>query len=840
MIEKHEKGRRNRAVSTNGRAGSSEKNQLAHTQIFTVLDNLEAIIYVADMRTHEILYINQYTREIFGDITGEICWRSLQSGQSGPCTFCTNEKLLDEQGKPTDPCVWEFRNTVTDRWFNIVDKAIEWPDGRIVRLEIATDITAGKQAEEHLGEQVRLLSLTCAISSIVTRESDLGRMLQSACEAVVENTGTLFTRVWTLEPGDTILRLQASAGKYTALDGYHSRKPLDDSNKIGSIAINAGPKLTNAVTGDPQIINQQWVKEEGIAAFAGYPLIVDGRVVGVLAMFSRVVIPDTSLELLGAVAGEIALGIVRKKAEDSTRAETARAQKYLDIARVMMLALDVKGNITLINKKGQEILGYEEDELLGKNWFDTALPEPIAVEVKKTFFSLIQGKAEPFEYFENQVLAKDGEHKTIAWHNTLLYDEKGIIKGILSSGEDISDRLRIESELRQAQKMEAIGTLAGGIAHDFNNILSAILGYADMARETVPAGTQLHSDIEEIMQAGFRARDLVKQILAFSRQTEQENKIVAVHLVIREALNLLRATIPATIEIREDIPDCGAIIADPIQIHQVIMNLCTNAYQAMREQGSGILRIRLDTVVLEDQDLMELMELEPGEYVRLGISDTGHGMDRQTRERIFDPYFTTRAQKGGTGLGMSVVHGIISSLKGKITVYSEIGKGTIFHIYLPRLGSSDTRANAKGIRELPMGKEHLLVVEDEKILARMMEEMLTSLGYTVTVFTDSNAARHHFHSQPMDVDLVITDMTMPGVTGAELAREFLDRRPDLPIILCTGFSEFINEQEAMEIGIREFILKPIIKKDIAAAVRKVLDQTGNRPEKGTANVPVRE
>ncbi|MBI4792699.1 MAG: GAF domain-containing protein [Deltaproteobacteria bacterium] len=406
---------------------------------------------------------------------------------------------------------------------------------------------------------------------------------------------------------------------------------------------------------------------------------------------------------------------------------------------------------------------------------------------------------------------------------TLLMNEAW---SIIHKKEIQAEKAELTNMLRQSQKMEAIGTLAGGIAHDFNNILTPILGYADMVHEQLPPQTPLAENIAHVIHAARRARELVQQILAFSRQTEQERKPVQINLVVKEALKLLRASIPSTISIRQQISDdCGFVFADPSQIHQIIMNLCTNAYHAMLK-SDGILSVTLEKVTLpaNGQRATE-MNLLPGNYVRLEVSDTGIGMDEATLDKIFDPYFTTKNKGEGTGLGLSVVHGIVKSMDGRISTSSALGQGTTFTIYLPR--QSNAAVFAKTARKpIPEGNESVMIIEDEETIALMEKQMLASLGYRVSIMGNGMDALHAFAGQPDRYDLVITDMAMPGMNGDELAVKLLALRPDLPIILCTGFSEIIDESRAKALGIREFVMKPIIKRSLAEIVRKTLDAGG--------------
>ncbi len=386
------------------------------------------------------------------------------------------------------------------------------------------------------------------------------------------------------------------------------------------------------------------------------------------------------------------------------------------------------------------------------------------------------------------------------------------------------EKKQLEGRLNQAQKMEAIGTLAGGIAHDFNNILSAILGYGEMAKEGLDENSQPAKDIKKVIKAGYRAKDLVNQILAFSRQAEQELIPLKVQYIAKEALKLLRATIPSTIEISQTInASCGSVLADPTQIHQILMNLCTNASHAMHENG-GVLTVGLDTVGVTNSTIdVSGLDIPPGDYVRLEVSDTGHGMSKDVMARVFDPFFTTKGLGEGTGLGLAVVHGIVKSYNGFINISSELKKGTIFSVYLPQI---DNEIPPKDVlaAHFPKGKENVLVVDDEEDLVELMERMLTKLGYSVHSFTNSLEALAEFKAKPNKYDLVITDITMPKMTGVTLALEIMGVRPDASIILCSGYSDLIDKEKVQSIGISGYLQKPIIKKEVAQLVREVLDR----------------
>jgi CheY-like chemotaxis protein len=373
--------------------------------------------------------------------------------------------------------------------------------------------------------------------------------------------------------------------------------------------------------------------------------------------------------------------------------------------------------------------------------------------------------------------------------------------------------------------MEAIGTLAGGIAHDFNNILAAIMGFAELASLDLQGDSKAKYNVQQSIMAAHRAKNLVQQILAFSRQRKQERKPLNIQPIVKEALKFLRASLPATIEIRQNTPeDLGTIEADPTEVYQVLMNLCTNATHAMDENG-GVLEVSLSQVDIPAEAPAVSRGIEPGTYVRLRVSDTGHGLPPEILKKIFDPYFTTKEVGKGTGLGLAVVHGIVKSYGGEISVSSGLGKGSTFDIYFPRVQDLGRPLEAEKAEPLPFGgHERVLFVDDEKAIAEIGESMLKHLGYEAEVRTSSIEALELFRVQADRFDLVITDMAMPNMTGDKLAQELLRIRPGIPIILCTGFSEYLTEEKAKALGIQEFVMKPLVMKDLAVVIRRALDR----------------
>ncbi|UCF90662.1 MAG: response regulator [Desulfobacterales bacterium] len=411
--------------------------------------------------------------------------------------------------------------------------------------------------------------------------------------------------------------------------------------------------------------------------------------------------------------------------------------------------------------------------------------------------------------------------ESLAFYNFLRNQNQILEKRIEERTKALEDSNR---QLQQVLKIQAIGTLAGGIAHDFNNILFPIIGYTELSLDEIPPASPAQGFLEEVLKAANRAKDLVQQILTFSRQNGQERKPVHVQHIVKEVLKLLRASIPANLEIIHRLDeDCGPILGDATQIHQVIMNLSTNAYHAMQEIG-GALDISLTEVDIGYEEPITGTGIKPGRHLRLTVKDVGHGMEPAVMERIFEPYYTTKEPGKGTGLGLAVIHGIVKNHGGDIRVTSKPGEGTTFHVYLPLMDRSPAEPEAPVPNVAKSGNEHVLLVEDEKQVIDMERQMLERLGYRVTARTSSHEALAVFGAQPDNFDLVITDMTMPHMTGERLARQLIEIRPNIPIILCTGFNEGITEDKALAMGIRKFVMKPVVKNDLALTIRAVLDR----------------
>jgi len=509
----------------------------------------------------------------------------------------------------------------------------------------------------------------------------------------------------------------------------------------------------------------------------------------------------------------------RKRAEE----ELVRLATIVEQAAEDIMVTDAEGVIQYVNPAFERITGYSKEEAVGQKprilrsgLHDGAFYEVMwrSIGAGTVWTGNITNKRKDGAFFEEAATispVKDGDGRVI---------------GYASIKRDITKRLRLEAQLRQAQKMEAIGTLAGGIAHDFNNLLCAMLGYAELAMGAVPEGSKVHRDLTEVLSAGRRASQLIHQILAFSRQTEGAKHPTDLSVVVEDTVRLLRGTLPATIEIREAIAsELPPVLGDSVGLQQVLMNICTNAFHAMEEQG-GTLAVTLRKATIPAEEMAGYLELYPGGHACLMISDTGHGMDEETRQRIFEPYFTTKPEGKGTGMGLATAHGIVKSHGGTIYVHSEAGRGTLVKIYLPLMEEGEGAASDDEAG-MPRGNgERILLVDDEQSVLEVNARLLERLGYSVTAFSVPRAAVAFFEADPSSVDLLITDKTMPKMTGFALAASLRARRPGLPVILATGLSSGDTREKMGVAGIQGLLAKPATLHELGKTVHNVLHSGG--------------
>jgi PAS domain S-box-containing protein len=577
----------------------------------------------------------------------------------------------------------------------------------------------------------------------------------------------------------------------------------------------------NYASGKGGTIEFRWITKEGDVIWVTTQYVIatdtDGTPIGVRGV-------TTNIDERKRAEEE------QRRLQDERNQLLEQLQLQIDVMPLAFVISDTNYRTTSWNPAAERMFGFTKEEILGNAGYQLIVSAAARPYVEEVFGRIASG--ESISTLASENITKDGKTILCDWFAAPLKSANGSCIGIMAMAQDVTERkqgevtrARLEAQLRQSQKMEAIGTLAGGIAHDFNNILAAIIGYCELALMDLPGDSKTTTRLNEVLKAGNRAKELVRQILTFSRQAEHDLKPIKVQPIIEEALKLLRASLPSSIDIRQNIePAAPSILGDPTEIHQVVMNLGTNAWHAIKERD-GVLEVRLTSLEI-DTDFAAAHDLKPGPHIHLSVSDSGCGMDRATVERIFEPFFTTKPPGSGTGLGLAVVHGVIKKHGGAITVYSEPAKGTIFNLYWP-VHDRDVAPAMPRPNVIPRGAgERILFVDDEESLASLGKSMLERLGYRVTTEISSVKALKLFAGQPGGFDLVITDQTMPNMSGVDLAKALLEIRPELPVILATGYSTAINPEKAHALGIRELLLKPNTAQSLGEAIRRALGQNG--------------
>lgn len=712
-------------------------------------------------------------------------------------------------------------------------------DGEKSVLSVVRDITERKAHEEQLIRANHCLRLLSEANRVLVKTGGSQELLDQICSIIVETGGyraAWIGRAEDIEEKPVFPVAQAGFDpdhlkqlEVTWADTELGQCPVGKAIRTGKTS------LIQDVSNDPDF--SPW-REKTLAAecraTVAIPVKTGQGVWGALAIFAdhENAFHQAEIDVLEEMADDLAYGmkalenrIEREKAEAELEKSEQQYRQVADDMPALVCRFKPGGKLTFVNTGMCRYFDRSPEQMLDTSIYDY-LPAEHRDPIRRMKHSL--SPENPVGSYNLEFANPDGGIIWQEWVARAIFDNSGKITDYQAVGIDVTtnkqmeaEKARLEEQVRQSQKMEALGTLAGGIAHDFNNILSAVIGYAELCLEDLDPDTQMGKNLKQVLNGGYRARDLVTQILTFTRQSEQEPQPVQVKLIVKEASKLLRASLPANIEINEEIESDSLVRADPVQIHQIMMNLCTNAGHAMSDTG-GRMSIRLDETDFAVRRRMGVYTISPGRYIRLCVEDTGPGIPENIVERIFEPYFTTREKGEGTGLGLSVVHGIVERLGGGIDVRTQPGEGTAFTICLPVMQTAEKQEAEATENQLPGGTERVLFVDDEPSVANMGKLMLGKLGYRASAFMSSTEALERFRQAPDQFDLVITDMTMPQMTGLDLAREIAAIRPNIPIILCTGYSSKISANVTDRLPVKAVANKPLSKKALANLIREVL------------------
>ncbi|MBU0729786.1 MAG: response regulator [Proteobacteria bacterium] len=767
------------------------------------------------------------------EIIGSPCFKVF-AGKNKPCRGCPCPDALNDDSIKNSIIWYPDKRTNIDSCWDHWAVPVKNDTGEITHIAVtARNITekAKLQDELHYNEQFRniITSISTQFISLSTDKIDKG--INQALQTIGKFSGVdrayVFqftddskkiisnTHEW-CAPGiapqiDILKQLQASSFPWI----------FEQLSKIESIHIPDVSSLPPEADAE-----KNKYQSLGIQSLNNIPMVSGDNFIGFIG-FDSVRIRKTwstgTIDLLKIVAGVFSNILERKRREEKIQQSEEQLKLAMDATGLGMWNINLTSGKGFIDDQGASIFGYQPGEIGNniKSWEKLLHPND-KNRILDALSVHLEGNTSFLES-EIRVLTKSEEYQWIFISGKITdWDQQGMPLRIMGTYRDITKQKKDEKDLRMSQKMEAIGTLAGGISHNFNNILTGIIGYAKLATFHTSEDNPIHNHMQEIIKASKRAARLVEQIQTFSRQSEQEKKPLLLQPLIKESLKMLRGALPTTIQINQNISaDCGPVFADVSQMHQVIMNLCTNAYGAMREK-SGVLEVGLEKVEITANSLSKYPDLPVGHYCCLTFKDNGHGMDRKTIDRIFEPYFTTKNGDEGIGLGLATVHGIVTAGGGAVSVKSKPEKGSTFNVYWPLIPMPSSIKNDSKKMHLPTISKHILFVDDEEMLVALGELILKQIGCAVTSTCSSQEALKLFADDPLKFDMLITDLTMPGMTGLDLSKEVLKIRPEMPIILSSGYNEDVNRAKAMEVGVRQFVKKPLAIEDMTETIWMVL------------------
>lgn len=697
-------------------------------------------------------------------------------------------------------------------------------------LTFIADITERKQADSSLRDHARLATLRGDLGVILSRPAPLDVVLQEAAAALVTHLDVAFFRIWTLNDAEGVLDLQASAGQYSHRDGRHAHIPLGEF-KIGRIALRRTPHLTNDVPLDPEISDPEWAAREGMVAFAGYPLLVEDRVVGVMATFARRPLDSLVIRDLSAVAHTIAQCIERKRAEAALRESEQRLRLIVENAQLGLWDWEIAKNQQYLDDKCRAILGYEPDEPATYERWLQGLHSEDKPRVLTALQQNLNGETALLDV-DYRFGRKNGEWVWISARGRVSQRSAdgrplrmmGTINDISARKQAEIERDRFETQIQHAQKLESLGVLAGGIAHDFNNLLTGVLGNATLAREELAQDSPVVPMLHSIELAATRAADLAQQMLAYSGKGQFTVQVFQLDRVVREMSSLLKTVVSKKAIIQQHL-ESAVIGGDPRQIRQVVMNLITNASEALGDQV-GTIRVSTGIREMDEAGLRSPFLPDPlpaGAYAFVEVEDSGSGMDEDTLQRIFDPFFTTKFT--GRGLGLAAVLGIVRGHRGTIKVTSNVGgadSGSVFTVLLPVAPETPPLKVEAPPKSLSLGQGTILVVEDEDVVRDYARAVLERAGYRVLTASDGGEGLAIFAEHRAEIDAVLLDLTMPRLDGPQVLRELRSQARDIPVLVMSGFAD---EEVAIRfegIGANGFIRKPFAAHDLAAHLRRLL------------------